>query len=270
MHIVFQEQDVKALSKSFDLDESLRKRIIEIKDDYAVGPLQNILEKEGIEARKDWWRNVLAEGDYAGKVEEGVVNDEKAISEIKKHLEQEAEENIWIWVAPNNHDVIGYYWLIAQLKEFAGRVFVLHLNNLPFINEKGSLFYPENLYEIPPKEFIKAQKLARPVTLSEFELDIDEWERISVSDKWVRVLEGAKKLSLHEISYYDKYLLDFISSDWQKASKVISVFLNKSKKITGDAFILWRLKRLVEKEEIEARGVVRNMKDFEIKQINLS
>ena len=261
---------MKALAKSFELDESLRKEIIEIKDDYAVGPLWNVLEKDGLEARKDWWRNVLAEGDYAGTVDQGVVNDQKALSDIKQYLETEAEESVWIWVAPNNHDVTGYYWLVGQLREYAGRVFVLHLNNLPFINEKGALFYPGKLSEIPPREFIKAQKLARPVTLSEFELDEEEWQKIAASDKGVRVLEGAKKLSLHEINYYDKFILEFITKDWQKAFKVINVFLNKSKKITGDAFILWRIKRLIEMEKIEARGPIKNMKDFEVKQLNSS
>ena len=53
---------------------------------------------------------------------------------------------------------------LSQLAEFQGRIFILYLNNLPFINEKGAIFYPTTLFSIPPKEFIKAKKLARPVT----------------------------------------------------------------------------------------------------------
>ena len=68
-------------------------------------------------------------------------------------------------MAPNQHDVCGYYWLMNQLKEFEGRIYILSLNNLPFINDKGTIFYPRDLFEIPPKEFIKAKKLARPVTI---------------------------------------------------------------------------------------------------------
>ncbi len=41
IHIVFQEPDITALSKSFALDESLRGKVIQIKDDFAVGPLLN-------------------------------------------------------------------------------------------------------------------------------------------------------------------------------------------------------------------------------------
>ena len=70
----------------------------------------------------------------------------------------------WIWTAPNQHDVSGYYWLMSQLKEFEGSVYILSLNNLPFINEKGHIFYPKIYLKFQPREFLKAKKLARPVT----------------------------------------------------------------------------------------------------------
>ena len=266
MHIVFQEEDVKTLSKSFELDESLRKEIIEIKDDYAVGPLRDIYREDGREARKEWWRKVLSNSDMSGSVDSGLVNDEKATAAIKEHLDKDENAEVWIWVAANAHDVSGYYWLMAQLKNYVGRVYVLHLNNLPFINEKGLIFYPENLHEILPKEFLKAKKLARAITGSEFELDPDEWFKICQSEKEVRILEGAKKLSLHDVDFFDKYLMEFIPGSWQKANRVIHNFLSKSKHTTGDAFLLWRLKQLIEQGKIEAQGIIKNMKDFEVKK----
>ncbi len=266
MHIVFQQEDVKTLTKSFGLDETLRSEIIEIKDDYAVGPLIEIYSDEGIEARKQWWRHVLSGGDYDGHVETGEVNDGKAVVEIKEKLKADEEETVWIWVASNKHDVSGYYWLMPQLKEFVERVYILMLNNLPFINEKGSIFYPENLFEIPPKEFLKAKKLARPITASEFEIDPDEWIKICQENKMVRILEGAKKLSQHDEDFFDKYLLEFITPDWQKANRVINQVLSKAKQSTGDAYLLWRLKELIAADKIDAQGEVKNMKDFEVKK----
>ena len=114
---------------------------------------------------------------------------------------------IWIWTAPNKHDVSGYYWLMSQLKDFQGRIFILYLHNLPFINEKGHIFYPANIFEIQPKEFLKAKKLARPVTLSEFEIDPDEWTKLCNENNGVRILEGGKKLLQHDYDYYDTELL---------------------------------------------------------------
>ena len=265
-HVVFQQEDVKALKKSFDLDETLAGKIYEIKDDYAVGPLKDIYTSEGIAERNEWWRNVLAGGDYDGHVDSGEVNDEKTLEEIKENFRSKQDESLWIWVAPNKHDVSGYYWLMAQLQEFAGRIFVLSLNNLPFINEKGHIFYPVNLSEIPPREFIKAKKLARPITLSEFEVDPDEWTKLRNENKMVRILEGAKKLSQHDADYFDKYLLSYITPDWQRAHKIILHVLNKAGQTTGDAYLLWRLKQLIAEDKIDAQGELKNMKDFEVKQ----
>jgi len=266
MHIVFQQEDVKTISKSFDLDESLRGEIIEIKDDFAVGPLKDIYSVEGIEERKQWWRNVLSGGDYDGHVDTGEVNDERAVEEIKENLIKDQEETVWIWVAPNKHDVSGYYWLMSQLKEFVGRIYILMLNNLPFINSKGNIFYPENLFEIPPREFLKAKKLARLITASEFEIDPDEWTKICNENKMVRILEGAKKISQHDEDFYDQYLLEFMTPDWQKANKVINQVLSKAKQATGDAYLLWRLKELIAADKIDAQGEIKNMKDFEVKK----
>jgi hypothetical protein len=266
MHIVFQQEDVKTLSKTFELDESLRSEIFEIKDDFAVGPLKDIYSTEGVEERKEWWRTVLAGGDYNDHVDSGEVDDLKAVDEIKSKLKNDENENAWIWVASNKHDVCGYYWLMAQLKEFEGRVYILMLNNLPFINEKGNIFYPENLFEIPPREFLKAKKLARQITASEFEIDPDEWTKICNENKMVRILEGAKKLSQHDADFFDKYIMEFITPDWQKAGKVIHQVLSKAKQTTGDAYLLWRIKELIAADKIDAQGQLGNMKDFEIKK----
>ncbi len=127
-------------------------------------------------------------GDYEGLVDNGVIDDIKTVTGLIEWLTGDPQEIVWIWVAPNKHDVSGYYWLITQLKDFHERIFILYLHNLPFINDKGHIFYPTNIFEIPAKEFLKAKKLARPVTLSEFEVDADEWAKLGNENKGVRSL----------------------------------------------------------------------------------
>ena len=265
IHIVFQEADIAALEKSFELDESLRADIVQIKDDYAVGPLMNLYSEEGIEARKQWWREVLAGGDYDGHVDSGEVNDAKTVADLVERLNSNPDETIWIWAAQNKHDVSSYYWLMSQLKEYQGRIFILYLNNLPFLNEKGNLFYPENLFDIPAKEFVKAKKLAREITPSEFEVDPDEWTKLCNENKGIRLLEGGKKLVQEEDDLYDGELKKFITPDWQKASKIIHQYLSKAKHKTGDAYLLWRLKGMIAKDMFDVQGEVAKMKDFEVK-----
>lgn len=265
IHIVFNEDDVRVLEQAIAMDESMSGDVIQVKDDYAVGPLDNLYVGEGMNNRRQWWSEVLAGGDYDGKVESGEVDDVKTAAELVGRMRRNEEEVIWIWAAQNKHDVSGYYWLLHYMKEFQGRVMILYLNNLPFFNDKKQIFYPEWLHQIPPSEFLKGKKLAREITPSEFEVDPDEWTKLSNESKGVRLLEGGKKLVQKDYDFYDAELKKFVSKDWQKASKIIHQFLSKSKNTTGDAYILWRLKTMIAQDEFDVQGNVGNMKDFEVK-----
>jgi hypothetical protein len=265
IHIVFNEPDVKVLQQAIELDESLQGEIVLIRDDYAVGPLANIYVGEGIEERRQWWQQVLAGGDYDGKADSNEVDDYKTAAEVVGTLRRDENEIIWIWAAQNKHDVCGYYWLLKYMQEFQGRVFILYLNNLPFINEKGNIFYPNWISEIPAKEFLKAKKLAREITLSEFEVDPDEWTKLCNENKGIRLLEGGKKLQSEDYDFYDAELKKHVTKDWQKASKIIHNYLAKAKHTTGDMYLLWRLKTMITQEMFDVQGKVANMKDFEVK-----
>ena len=199
IHIVFNTADIAALQAAIELDESMSGKVIEIKDDYAVGPLMDIYETEGYQQRRDWWKEVLAHSPYEDQLD--IVDDKLTIHHLQTSL---------------NHDE----------------------------NEKGQLFYPTHLSQIQPKEFLKAKKLARPITLSEFELDPDEWKKLCNENEGVRFLEGGKKIVSMGIGFYDKEILSLLTKNAQKLQSALTNILSKMKIKTGDAFIVSRLKAL--------------------------
>src|SRR6476660_8651452 len=117
IHIVFQTSDVDTLQEAIALDESLKGDIIEIKDEFAVGPIADIYETEGYQRRRDWIKEVLSDSPYMEQLD--IVDDKLTVHQLKEKLKDETQQ-AWIWMAPNQHDVCGYYWLINQLKEFVG------------------------------------------------------------------------------------------------------------------------------------------------------
>lgn len=265
IHIVFNTADIDVLKQAMELEASLQGEIFEIKDDFAVGPLLNIDTEEGWKAREDWWRSLLQDSPYGEKTV-GSFDDRETVKKIKEVLEANPDTEAWIWMGQNQHDVMGYYWLMPQLREFQGKVMILYLNNLPFINEKGQLFYPWGIHEILPKEAVKAKRLARAITLSEYEVDPDEWKKLSDENAMVRTLEGGKKIANKEVDYYDSELMKNITGDWQKAWRVLSNTLNRMKVKTGDVFIMWRMKELIAAEKIEVTGEPsKGWKEFEVK-----
>jgi len=266
MHIVFQHADVHVLKEAMKLDESLQGEVIEIKDDLGVGPLKDLDTEEGWTSRGEWWRELLKGSPYGEKLV-GSFDDRQTVNTIKEKLDAEPELEAWIWMGQNQHDVTGYYWLMPQLKNYQGRVMILYLNNLPFINEKGQLFYPWSVHDILPKEAVKAKKLARPITLSEFEVDPDEWKKLTEENAMVRILEGGKKIVAQEVSFYDGEILKNITPEWQKATRVLSNTLHRMKIKTGDVFIMWRMKQLISEGRIETMGdVAGGWKEFDVRK----
>jgi hypothetical protein len=251
IHIVFQQSDVDTLQEAIKLDENLQGEIVEIKDELAVGPIADIYETEGYQARRDWWKKVLENSPYTEQL--NIIDDKLTVHQLKEKLKDESQQ-AWIWMAPNQHDVCGYYWLINQLQDFEGRIYILSLNNLPFISDKGNIFYPRDLFEIPPKEFIKAKKLARPVTISEFELDADEWKKLCSENGIVRILEGGKKIISKDADYYDSDILKAVTQGPQKLQKIFQTLFSKMKLHTGDVFLVWRMKELANEGRLEIIG----------------
>jgi hypothetical protein len=142
----------------------------------------------------------------------------------------------------------------------------LYFNNLPFINEKGNIFYPTTLHEIQPKEFLKAKKLNRAITLSEFEVDPDEWKRLMTENALIRILEGGKKIASKDEDFYDNDILANLTKDFQKGNRAMNNILAKMKIKTGDVFLLWRMKKLAAEGKLEINGEPsKGWKDFEVR-----
>lgn len=272
LHIVFGPSSVPVLAAAIDMDEKMKGEILFFEDDLSIGPLFILDTKEGQAARLQWQQQLngvqpvpLAEGAPAPDTtpEPG---DADRFAALKARLKAEPEQEVWIWAGQNARDVTGYYWLITQLYDFAGRIHIIYLNNLPFLNEKGAVFYPTHLEQILPKEFLKAKKLARAVSLAEFELDGDEWHRLMNENAGIRILEGGKKLRGEPAALFDKELLQQSGKDFQKAFRVVNQVTGKLKFPVPDIYLAWRIRELVKAEELEVKGdLQKTIRDYEIK-----
>ena len=250
LHILFNLPDHALLEEVQKMDDTLQGPIHIIHDDFAVGPIATIDTQEGWEDRLNWWRSCYETSSYQ-QMPTVDFDDRQTVLQIRQWLQDNPAEECWIWMAQNQHDVTGYYWLVGQLTDFQGRVMVLYLNNLPFISEKGQLFYPNWLSEIPVREFLKAKKLARPITTSEFEIDPDEWRRLAQENSLIRILEGGKKIVGKEIDFFDLELKRFVMGDWQRVNRIIANAQAKMKVKTGDVFLMSRLYTLAHTGALE-------------------
>jgi len=257
IHLIVGDVAAHALEEAVKLDERLNGEVVVLKDILHVGFLKNEAIPSFSDMRSEFWNNVIPEGQPVAEV-----NDLERLMEISTRLSNDENLMIWYWMAPSPADITAYFWLLHYLKKHIGRVSVVNINGLPFLDDQGKLFYPDSFGNIPAKEIIKARKLARVITPSEWETDGDEWKKLVEENTGIRILEGGKKLSGREIGFYDDMLFSLITQQPQKAAKVVGQAIAKNRIPTGDWFLLWRLRTFAASEKILFnKGEVRLMPD---------
>src|SRR5690349_12557890 len=142
IHIVFGQSSVPVLAEAVAMDEKMSGEIRCFEDDLSVGPLFILDTKEGRAGRRLFWQQLAgiepaapAEGETPATAEvAGDPDDADLFKSLKAQLKEDPELEVWIWAGQNARDVCGYYWLVSQLYDFAGRIHIIYLNNLPFLN----------------------------------------------------------------------------------------------------------------------------------------
>jgi len=245
IHLIVGDATAKPLLEAVAMEEALQGEVVVLKDILHVGPLKT----EGMtfsEGRSHFWNKVIPEGQPEAKV-----NDLERLMEVSSRLSNDERLKIWFWMAPTPADITAYFWLLHFLKKHQGRFSVININGLPFLDSNGKLFYPESIGHIPPKELVKARKLARVTTPSEWETDADEWPRLVEENAGLRLHQGGKRLAAQPIDHYDILLQSLITAQPQKAAKIAGLAIGKHKLPTGDLFLLWRLRAMAEEGKIE-------------------
>src|SRR5258705_157080 len=150
IHIVFNQSELALMKQVIGLDETLAGEVIQIKDDFAVGPLKDIDTEEGWQARWDWWRMLLQSSPY-GESHVGSFDDRQTVKQLKEKLN-------------------------------------------------------------------------------------------------------------------DNEILKNLTTEWQKATRVLTNTLHRMKIKTGDVFIMWRMKHLINEGRIEVTGdITKSWKEFDVK-----
>lgn len=260
-HLVVGDEAGKPLQQAIDACPEMEGEILVLRDLLHLGPIQRLEGQSFSSLRSEWWQ--MLQPEFKSAIE---VNDLEALLKIGNELNKSNTAEIWFWMAPWPADHCAYYWTLAYTKKFIGRISLVNVAHLPFLDESGKIFYPKNISEILPKELIKARKLARRVSPSEMELTLDAYESLVAANATIRVLEGEKKLTNQKADFYDPILISLLSGNFQKAAKIISLALAKSGIPTGDTFLAWRLQMLAENGSIESRGLAaKPYKDWEIR-----
>jgi hypothetical protein len=261
IHIIAGEESAKNLESAFELDENLRGDILVLKDQLGIGPIaiENEIDHDAL--RNEFWKSLSSH-----HIPQELEDHKLVLNFIEKALSE--EEPICFWLSPCATDVCAYFWLVALFKNHPDLLHTINIIGLPFLNEKGQLFYPKSFAEVIPKEFTKTKRLLKKVTPAEFEVEGEEWMKLMGEATWVRTYEGGKKMSSRDVAYYDNLIKTSLGPDFQKGSKIVNEAMKKSTQLVSPLFIEWRLRELAKADQMTVNGdVEKPLKDFEVKKI---
>ena len=83
IHIIFNAAEVELLKEVIKLDESLSGDVLQVKDDFAVGPLAGIEADDGWKSRVNWWRELLKNSPYENDPQT-FFDDRETVKKIKQ------------------------------------------------------------------------------------------------------------------------------------------------------------------------------------------
>lgn len=249
------------LAEAIGMEPSMQGKVIVVKDVLSVGPIQKAEGQKFSELRSAFWQDVVI-----NEKNPIAVDDLERLLLAGNELYKDEHAQIWIWNAPAPADVCTYLWSMKYFGKWKGRLYVINIAGLPFLDAEGKLIFPKNISEILPKELVKARKLARLVTPAEIEIDTEEWEKLVKENAAVRTLEGSKRITSRSETYYDNQLLAYCTNQYQKASKIINSLMAKATIPTGYQYLGWRLRKMANAGQLHLQGdVSKGLKDFEVK-----
>ncbi len=258
IHILVGHEAAKNLEAAFALDENLQGEILVLRDTLGIGEILSTPEVSHDAIRTGAWQAMVPGF-------QDIVTDEQNVKVIiQKALEN--EEPVCFWLSPCVSDVCAYYWLLSYFKPYPEMLHTINIIGLPFLNDKGQLFYPSNFSQVPPKEFKKTKRLLKEVSVSEYELETDEWSKLQQENAWVRTYEGGKKVLSRDVTCYDAVISGVVSATMQKAHKIIMEAMKKIPQTISHFFLEFRLRQLLQQGAFAHNGNAdAPLKELEVK-----
>jgi hypothetical protein len=250
-----------SLKSSFALRSIPMPEVISLNDDLRVGPLTGIDAKSGCDNRREWWKSITDLCEERELVE-SFYGDLKKLNHIKKLV---AENNkICIWNGSCLFDQLMKDRLLHFINPFTKNIFEVTVSDNTVINNGGRHFVPETLGVLNPGQIVELDPHLRPITEGEISTAIASWKQTESNHATMRVMNGTI-VEIQEDNYFDSALLANCKNEFQKSALVVGMTLVDTGFQVSDTILSWRLKELVRKNKLEAKGILRNMRDYEVK-----
>ncbi|MBP2243272.1 hypothetical protein J2Z40_003871 [Cytobacillus eiseniae] len=280
IHILFGDSPAGSLKYALKkMDVSKEEMVISFWDMFSIGPLWNLHEKAGLEARFAFMKQVMNDEmdefrDYQQRFTETV----HQINSIP------ADRPITIWVADNAHEQTGLRFVMHLLKNKTNNIQVINATKryAEKFNRPDIEYIVRQTGEIPPEklqviyEESKANASLPPHERMELE---EEWGALADTKATLRIWRNEKIRAVEE-DYYDQYMINLAKKlqtererenepeAFMKSARLIGEVIGHLDQYLGDSFVEYRLRKLIEKGVFEMEGNLKAMRYYSVRLNN--
>lgn len=248
-------------------------KVITLRENYAIGPLDRLDSPEGRMARSDWFRDHITEAfEHYTEVEE-------EYSELLDKLAQIPEQaRIMIWTSSNACEQTGMRHALHLLQSKRNTLAVYDACVIceELYNRPDARIEYRRSGEVPPDKLKEAlRRMEESSTLNNAELMrlVREWEAISEQTATLRIWRDGAVLGV-TADYFDSYLLDKLDKlkppagdhGFVKAARVIGEAIGYCDQYVGDSYFEYRLRELIYNGTLEIKGLPAAMRFYSVRR----
>ncbi|MFJ7830667.1 DUF1835 domain-containing protein [Peribacillus sp. NPDC097284] len=272
IHIVFGASasgSVKFVLRELGLDK--REKVISFWDMFSIGPVWQLHEEKGIQARFEWMKTYIHDEfdecpDYEQKFE-------KTIKQIHSIPEG---SHLTIWTSSNAHEQTGLRLIVYLLKEKNLDISLINTTEAyeELFQVKKVKYTPLHTGEIPSEklQYIYEQGKRKLCTDHDREDLEKEWQSLSDNQETLRIWRNGRIQSVRE-DYYDEFIMKKAKNlhdqqktkDFMISARLIGEVLGHLDQYVGDSFLECRLKKLVEQGVFETEGHLEGIRFYKIR-----
>ena len=190
------------------------------------------------------------------------IKDLEKLEQIKGLLEN--NQQICIWFGSCLFDRLMLARIFGYCGPITENISLVPVSEHSFSNFYGEQFVPKTMIILSEENILNLKSAERPITQDEIKKSIKLWERVSTSDATLRLLNN-NSVEFVEEDYFDTVLMGRCTNEFTKPARVVGETLIETDFVVSDPILNWRLKTLVRKNRLEAKGILREMRDYEVR-----
>lgn len=260
VHIVF------GRTASLSLKQALDERVIAFPDVLSMGPIKALDTWKGMEARYAWFKENLHD-----TYNEFKKMKRKMMQSFRDLKRLTAEQDVIIWTCANSAERLGARIIMASLPEVHTIQLVDTYQGYRDIEQHDTPGFPRTTGEVAPELLSEMAKLP-PIYLTEQQIhDFKEAGKFWLTSEAKLHLFEAGELKSFDETILDDFILEHVADLQQdgyvKAAELLGDVYSTMRDYTGDIFLEYRVRSLIEKNKLSYQGDLSDIMLYEIKLV---